>query len=157
MTASPQATQTPPGDGRAVETLLETWRDAVNRADVDGIAACYGDDVVAFDAIVALEFSGKAAYRDHWQTCLGFMPEPPQFTVRRRQLFVDRDSAHVSALVHCACKDASGEIQGGWTRMSQHLRRVDGQWKIVHEHFSVPFDMPSGKALFELVPADAAA
>jgi ketosteroid isomerase-like protein len=140
-----------------VEALLGRWRDAVNRADLSGIAACYSEDIVAFDAIVALEFSGKAAYREHWRTCLGFMPEPPQFTIRHRQLFVDRESACVSALVECRCKDANGEMQGGWTRMSQHLRRVDGEWKIVHEHFSAPFDVESGKALFDLVPAELAA
>jgi len=141
----------------AVEALLERWRDAVNRADLSGITACYSEDVVAFDAIVALEFLGKAAYREHWRTCLGFMPEPPRFTIRQRQLFVDRESACVSALVECSCKDANGETHGGWTRMSQHLRRADGEWKIVHEHFSAPFDVESGKALFDLVPAELAA
>ena len=30
--------------------------------------------------------------------------------------------------------------------------KIDGDWKVVHEHFSSPFDMQSGKALFELQP-----
>jgi uncharacterized protein (TIGR02246 family) len=141
----------------AVEALLKQWHEAINRGDVNGIAECYSDDILAFDAIAALEFPGKAAYRKHWQACLEFMPEPAQFKLRHRQLFVDSQSAQVSALVHCSCKDEHGNVQGGWTRMSQHLRRVDGQWKIVHEHFSAPFDAVSGKAIFDLEPAELAA
>jgi ketosteroid isomerase-like protein len=32
------------------------------------------------------------------------------------------------------------------------LRRLQGGWKIVHQHVSVPFDMATGKALLELHP-----
>lgn len=141
----------------AARALLERWFQAINSGELDRIVACYSNDIVAFDAIMALEFPGKAAYRDHWQTCLGFMPEPAKFEIRNRQLFVDSESAGVSALVHCSCKDENGVVQGGWTRLSQHLRRIDGEWLIVHEHFSAPFDLQSGKALFDLEPTDIAA
>jgi ketosteroid isomerase-like protein len=141
----------------AASALLERWYQAINSGDVDAIVACYSDDIVAFDAIMALEFPGKAAYRQHWQTCLDFMAEPAKFEIRNRQLFVDTESAGVSALVHCTCKDENGEVQGGWTRLSQHLRRIGGEWLIVHEHFSAPFDMPSGKAMFDLEPVELAA
>jgi hypothetical protein len=32
------------------------------------------------------------------------------------------------------------------------LRKIDGQWKVVHEHVSVPFDMETGKAMLDLKP-----
>jgi ketosteroid isomerase-like protein len=31
-------------------------------------------------------------------------------------------------------------------------RRTGGRWLIVHEHYSVPFDPESGKALLRLEP-----
>ena len=141
----------------AAEKLLESWLQAINRGDVDGIAECYSDDIVVFAAIMALEIAGKAPYRQHWHDCLAVLSEPLRFEIRQRQLFVDTASAYVSALVHCSCRDEQGNLQGGWMRLSQHLRQIDGQWRIVHEHFSVPFDMPSGKVLFDLEPADRAA
>lgn len=36
--------------------------------------------------------------------------------------------------------------------MTVCYRKIDGDWKVVHEHFSTPFDTQSGKALFELQP-----
>jgi ketosteroid isomerase-like protein len=32
------------------------------------------------------------------------------------------------------------------------LKEIGGRWLIAHEHFSVPFDMQSGKAMFDLTP-----
>jgi len=31
-------------------------------------------------------------------------------------------------------------------------RKIDGKWMIVHEHFSVPFDMETLKASLDLKP-----
>jgi ketosteroid isomerase-like protein len=37
-------------------------------------------------------------------------------------------------------------------RVTQCLRQQNGRWLIMHEHFSMPCDMESGKALFDLQP-----
>ncbi len=29
---------------------------------------------------------------------------------------------------------------------------MNGKWKIMHEHYSVPFDMKTGNTLFDLKP-----
>ena len=39
-----------------------------------------------------------------------------------------------------------------WMRSTFALRRLQGVWKIVHQHISVPFDMSTGQALLELHP-----
>ena len=39
-----------------------------------------------------------------------------------------------------------------WWRATQGFRRIDGKWRIVHEHSSAPFDMKSGKVSFDLKP-----
>lgn len=31
-------------------------------------------------------------------------------------------------------------------------RKTNGRWLVVHEYFSAPFDIESGKALFDLQP-----
>jgi ketosteroid isomerase-like protein len=37
-------------------------------------------------------------------------------------------------------------------RVTQCFRKQGERWLIAHEHFSVPSDMESGKALFDLTP-----
>ena len=36
--------------------------------------------------------------------------------------------------------------------MTQGYRRIGGQWRIVHDHFSAPFNPETAQALFELQP-----
>ena len=39
-----------------------------------------------------------------------------------------------------------------WVRATLGCRRIDGDWVIVHDHESVPFDPESGRALIDLAP-----
>jgi len=39
-----------------------------------------------------------------------------------------------------------------WVRSTVCLRKSGGDWLIVHEHTSVPFDAESGRATLDLTP-----
>jgi len=39
-----------------------------------------------------------------------------------------------------------------WVRATLCCRRVDGTWRIVHDHESVPFDPATGRAEISLRP-----
>jgi len=41
---------------------------------------------------------------------------------------------------------------GRWVRWTACYRRIDGWWRIVHEHVSVPVDMREANAVFDLEP-----
>lgn len=48
---------------------------------------------------------------------------------------------------------ASGaETSGMWVRATLCFRRVDGEWLIVHDQVSVPFDIRSGRGVADLEP-----
>lgn len=49
----------------AISSLIEQWKQAVTAKDVEKIVSFYADDIVAFDAVSALQFKGKAAYEAH--------------------------------------------------------------------------------------------
>ncbi len=138
----------------AVDALYKQWLAAVGKKDVDAIMACYTDDVVAFDAIMALQFKGKKAYGEHWRHCMEFCPAGDKemiFEIHHLAVQAQADTAFAHALVRCGFKEGE-KIDASWMRMSSGLVRQGGQWKIAHEHFSAPFEMPSGKAMFYLSP-----
>lgn len=142
----------------AIAQCYEQWLDAVRRQDIDGIIASYTEDVLAFDAILALQFKGKEAYRKHWQACMEFCPakdSKPIFEMHDRVVQAEGDLAFVHALMRCGFQEGE-RVEASWMRMSAGLKRVGGEWKIAHEHFSAPFEMPSGKAMFHLTPDGAA-
>lgn len=136
----------------AVLEQLESWAAAVRAQDVDAIVAHYAPDIVAFDAVMKLQFKGVAAYRDHWQTCVEMFPGPMVLELHEVTIHADHQVAFCHALQRCGGTDAKGQFQAGWLRLTSGYRRIEGEWKVVHEHFSAPFDMESDKALLHLVP-----
>lgn len=66
-----------------------------------------------------------------------------------------RVSGHLGVahfLIRCGMRDPDGTEHSSWMRSSTQLEKRDGQWRIAHEHFSVPFDFENGQAQFGLEP-----
>lgn len=135
-----------------VQALLDSWAQAVQAKDVARIVDHYATDVVAYDAILQLQFKGREAYAAHWQACMEMCSGPGVFEVHEPTLLVGGDLALGYYLCHCGGTDDKGQEQSSWMRVTQGYQQRNGQWLIVHEHFSAPFDMESGKALFDLKP-----
>ncbi|UTN77365.1 hypothetical protein NMC42_08010 [Pseudomonas aeruginosa] len=47
----------------AIRQLIEDWRAAVRASDVPRIVSYYAEDIVAFDAILQLQFKGATPTR----------------------------------------------------------------------------------------------
>lgn len=135
-----------------VRALISEWVRAARTKDLDAIMATYTPDIVAFDAIMQLQFKGAETYRKHWETCLSFMPGPMVFDVHELAVAVDGDVAFAHYLCLCGGTKEDGTKETGWMRGTVCCRRSNDRWRIAHEHFSAPFDPESGKALFDLKP-----
>lgn len=135
-----------------IRALIDSWTQAFLAKDLDGIMAHYAPDIVAFDAVLALQVKGQEAYRAHWEKCLGFCQGPIEFKLHELSITAGDDIAFSHSLSHCGGPNAQGEIQASWMRGTVCYRKLGGQWKVVHEHFSAPFDMETGKAMFDMQP-----
>ncbi|MFC3285878.1 YybH family protein [Litchfieldella rifensis] len=136
----------------AILELQESWQAAVRDKDIEAITAHYAPGIVAFDAISQLQFKGLEAYRKHWEACMAMCQGPMTFELHEVAITADEHAAFCHALVNCGGTNDKGEQESGWMRMTAGYRRIDGRWLVVHEHFSAPFDMASGKAMFDLEP-----
>ena len=135
-----------------IQTLIDTYRQAVIAKDVEKIMALYAEDIVSYDAVKALQFRGKAAYRAHWLECMEMCQGAHKFDFDHMNIVADEHVAFAHWLAHCGGTNEQGETQACWMRVTACYRRDAGQWRIVHEHWSAPFDMQSGAALFGLQP-----
>ncbi|WP_426810972.1 YybH family protein [Pseudomonas sp. WOUb67] len=133
-----------------IRQLIERWMQAVRDRDIPNITAPYADDIVAFDAIQALQFKGKAAYTAHWEMCMGMCTGPMVFELAELTVHAADDLALAHWLNRCGPGD--DESQCGFMRATVGYRRQGGQWQVIHEHWSAPFDMETQKALFDLKP-----
>lgn len=134
-----------------IRTLIAAWTEAVRAADVDRIMAFYDDEVIAYDAIAQLRFVGSDAYREHWALCMsmcaGMIFEPGDITSA-----ASGDVAFAHFPIRCGGTGPDGKEMSSWMRATEGYRKIGGEWRIVHEHFSAPFDPESGKAIFDAQP-----
>lgn len=135
-----------------IRGVLDAWREAARTRDVARVMACYADDFVAFDALGALRFRGKAEYRAHWEQCMSYCQGEMVFDIDELAVEQQGGLAFAHFLNRCGMIDEAGKEQSSWMRATVCLRFLDGEWRIVHEHYSVPFEPESGKALFDLHP-----
>jgi uncharacterized protein (TIGR02246 family) len=133
-----------------VDQTLAAYAAAVNSKDVDAFAALYDDDVQVFDSWGQWQYSGIGEWRAmaaDWFGSLGDETVEVGFADLRSVLGDDVAFGH--AAVTFTGISATGERQRSMTnRLSIGLRRTHGEWKVVHEHTSLPIDMQSGSAIF---------
>lgn len=135
-----------------IHKLIEDYANAACAKDINKIMSQYAPDIRSFDAVSQLQFNGVDDYRKHWEACLSFCQGPTVFEIHELETVIDGNLAVSSYLTYCGGANEKGEMQGGWMRGTMVHRKIDGEWKIAHEHYSVPFDMKTGNTLFNLTP-----
>lgn len=131
-----------------IRQLLQRWEQALRDKDLDAILALYADDVVAYDLMGAPRFDNKAAYAEHWRACMAQCPDGGFLALQDIAVTAEGDLGF-ARFIAAGGPDEQTSI---WMRGTVCYRRQDGEWKIVHEHWSVPVDMESGKARFDARP-----
>jgi uncharacterized protein (TIGR02246 family) len=122
----------------AIRDLLTTWAAAVRAQNLEAVLAHHAADISMFDVPAPLESRGIRAYEDTWALFYSAQPEPVAFDFKRLDVVAGADVGFAYALMQCAELDASGRRVPLDFRLTVGLRKIDGQWTIVHEHHSVP-------------------
>lgn len=147
----------PTGNARAndeaqIRARLEDRAKATRAKDVDGIMASYAPDTLSFDCHSHLQFKGAEALRKHLEGCMPCIQGPMSFDIHDLDVAAHGDVAFCHYLARCGATGLDGQEHAGWLRVTVCLRKMRGEWMIVHDHCSVPFDPKSGNALLGLKP-----
>jgi ketosteroid isomerase-like protein len=135
-----------------LRALFEERSAAIAAKDIERLMALYANDVVYFDLVPPLRYSGATALRarfldwfPRWQGAIG--QETHELSVA-----LGGQVAGAHMLVR-----ANGTMQDDRTvdyfvRVSNVCTRSDRRWLITHEHVSFPVDVASGRAVMDLAP-----
>ncbi len=129
---------------------------AVRAKDPGPLAARVDPGVVTFDVLPPLLQRGDApvvAKLQHWFD--GYASDIG-YQVEALDVVADGDLGFCSFAYNVQGTLQSGDEVDMWVRATLGLRRIDGRWRIVHDHESVPFDPRTGHAVIDLAPGDAA-
>jgi ketosteroid isomerase-like protein len=135
-----------------VGALLDIRSDAFRAKEIDRLMPIYSPDIVYFDLVPPLRYTGSAALRDRfldwfsrWESSIG--QELSDVNV-----VVGGDVAAAHMLIRTSGTLKDGREVGYWVRTSNSFQRSNGRWLITHEHVSLPVDIASGSAAMNLVP-----
>jgi ketosteroid isomerase-like protein len=76
----------------------------------------------------------------------------PGYEVDDLSVDVSGELAYAAFVYHVSGTLKSGSDVDMWVRATLIYRLVGGEWMIVHDHESVPFDAETGNALTDLTP-----
>jgi uncharacterized protein (TIGR02246 family) len=137
-----------------IRALYDQWAKAFEARDLNGIMAVYGpsDAIVAYDVVPPLQFKGAEAYREDYKQFLDQYDGPVHVEYRDMRIMSSGDIGFIHTLERFTGKMKNGQTVDFWLRATSGLQKIDGKWKIVHDHISVPVDFETGKALLDLKP-----
>jgi len=125
-------------DEGAIRDLVENWARAVRTKDLDGILANHSPDMLMFDVPPPIQSKGIEAYRKTWDLFFSWSQDSGVFDISEMNITAGKDVAFVTALMRCAGPEANGDKTELEFRLTIGLRKIDGQWTVIHEHHSIP-------------------
>lgn len=141
-----------------IRSLCKRLADGHREKDANLIAECYSPDAVIYD--LAPPLGRRGLDRDATARWLASWRGPIEFGGDDVEMITAEDIGWTSGYVRLMGEKNDGEKVDLWFRSTMCFRKIDGRWKIVLDHSSVPFRMDgSYRACTDLKPApvDAAA
>jgi len=138
-------------DQEKIRAIFGDRSNALFCKGVDLTVKHFADDMVSYDLAPPLEHvgPGRQSLQDWFDTWDG----PIAFAMGDLAVETGGDIAFARGLGHLTGSKKDGEKVDVWMRVTVCLGRRDGNWKITHEHMSVPFHMDgSYRAAVDLRP-----
>ena len=126
--------------------------EGIRAKDLEGLKQLYATDVVSFDVEPPLQHVGIEAKLKNWANAFTFFQDV-NYEVRDLIVTVGDDVAFGHGFGRLSGTLKNGTATSGmWVRGTFCFQKLDGNWLIVHDQASVPFDIASGKGVTDLEP-----
>jgi uncharacterized protein (TIGR02246 family) len=135
-------------DEAEIRRVMKAWSAALAAKDVAKLLADYAPDAVLYDAIPPYKTEGVDNIRKVWENCLPYFPEHFASEHRDVVIHVGGDVGLVHGVHHFVPTPPDHPCGQTWMRISVGFRRIEGSWKVVHEHVSIPFNPMDNHAWF---------
>lgn len=125
-------------DEMDIHALIERWARAVREENRAGIRADHDSDMLIFDVPPPLLSQGLDAYMATWEMFFSSVEKPVAFAFHDVQVTCGQDVGFATAIGRCVNIDTNGKREPLEFRLTMGLRKIDGRWRVMHEHHSLP-------------------
>ena len=135
-----------------VRALLDSRSEAIRIKDIDQLMSFYSPEIVYFDLVPGLQYTGSAALRPRFLEWFDGYEGPIGQEIRDLNILASGDIAVAYMLIRASGTLKNGHEVGFWVRATSCCQRSNHRWSITHEHISLPVDVGSRSAAMDLVP-----
>jgi uncharacterized protein (TIGR02246 family) len=139
-------------DESELRETVENFIGAIRSKDLNAVMSMYAPDVVWFDFMAPLRHAGADEYKNLWEQCFAAYQGPIGIETRDLSISLGDSVAFSHSLNRMSGTFENGQKLDFWFRWTACFRKIHGRWMIAHEHVSIPFDLETNKALWELKP-----
>ena len=130
---------------KEIHALIKEWTNFLHEKNADGLVQDYTEEAVTFD--VGTQRKGQQAIKQLWLDCFPYFEGDAHMERKNLTVHVEGNLA----IMHCYCRlwaDTSPpKEQAPWIRTTVCYRKINDQWKVIHDHISVPVDFMEGKPI----------
>lgn len=125
-------------DVQQIRALIDRWAEAVRREDLPAIRADHDDNILMFDVPPPFLSRGIEAYTGTWQLFFANVERPVTFAFENIEISAGADVAFATAKGRCVNIDRAGKREPLEFRLTMGLKKIEGKWRVMHEHHSLP-------------------
>lgn len=126
-------------DTDEIRTLIEMRVEALQRRDAEAANACLASHIVAFEVAGPLQLpSAQAIDNAQTQAWLDSFEEGPTISLDELAIYADGAVGFCHCLNRVRGQRARGHEVDVTMRSTLGLRKLRGEWKVVHGHTSLP-------------------
>jgi uncharacterized protein (TIGR02246 family) len=125
-------------DETEILALIERWALAVRNEDRAAIREDHDSEMLMFDVPPPFLSRGLDAYMATWALFFSSVEKPVKFDFHDIEITAGEDVAFATAVGSCVNIDSKDNREPLEFRLTMGLRKIDGRWRIMHEHHSLP-------------------
>jgi ketosteroid isomerase-like protein len=121
-----------------IRALIERWAKAAREENRAAIRLDHDSGVLMFDVPPPFLSRGLDAYMATWETFFSSVEKPITFNFHDVQITCGQEVAFATATGRCVNLDPNGKREPLEFRLTMGLRKIAGEWRVMHEHHSLP-------------------
>jgi PhnB protein len=147
-------TENEANDEARIRTLRDEITNAIHAKDADALISHFAAESVMFVLAPPLQFKGdESPGKNGVEEWFASFQGPIGYEIRDLKITAGETVAFCHSLNRISGTRSDGEATDIWARETLGFRKLDGEWKITHQHQSVPFYMDgSNRAAVDLKP-----
>ena len=121
-----------------IRAVLEAWAAATRQNRRADVLKNHAPDLVIFDVLPPMKYESAEAYQRSWGDWQPVAQGEGQFDLENLSVTAGADVAFAHCFIRCGGTLPDGRTFQDLVRATFCLRRIEGLWKVAHQHVSKP-------------------